>query len=313
MAGAAYREGQNLNFARSVLDLAAIWDDLQPKTLAEVGVERNDALMASNLIESYRRAYKGSDRRETFRLAFAIREAFPDVAGSYGFTGEAFVEVRDWKHAIAEYEKACLLFPEFPDDWQRLGELYQWTGQTNRAQECFSRAKHFAKVVRDNDKRLREAQTKSERAFKPTPANAGTDTIKRWVDNTQRRGEDWGKESSPSSQASFPSANGSAPNSIVADLSPGMVINHVNGADCHIIKYKAGWTEGDLINTRTGPGQNYPIANKIAIGEKGLAMEYQTTSNRGTSWVRVFRWNSETRGTATFLGWANKNFFQFDR
>ena len=40
VAGATYREGQNLNFARSVLDLAAIWHDLRPQTFAEVAKER---------------------------------------------------------------------------------------------------------------------------------------------------------------------------------------------------------------------------------------------------------------------------------
>ena len=93
----------------------------------------------------------------------------------------------------------------------------------------------------------------------------------------------------------------------------GTIVPKVDGADCHVIKYKAGWTDGDLINTRTGPGENYSVANKIAVGEKGLAMESWSIPNGRTPWVRVFRWNSEKKDNATFIGWANKNFLQFDR
>jgi hypothetical protein len=95
-------------------------------------------------------------------------------------------------------------------------------------------------------------------------------------------------------------------------MSPGTVVSEVHGADCHVIQYRAGWKEGDPINTRIGPGQNYNVANKIAIGEKGLVMEFWSTPNRATPWVRVFRWNGEEKDSATFIGWANKKFLQFD-
>ena len=40
VAGATYHEGQNLNFARSAVDLALIWHDLRPQTFDEVAKER---------------------------------------------------------------------------------------------------------------------------------------------------------------------------------------------------------------------------------------------------------------------------------
>jgi hypothetical protein len=40
-----------------------IWDDLQPKTFDQVGIERIDALVASDLVASYKRVYKGADMR----------------------------------------------------------------------------------------------------------------------------------------------------------------------------------------------------------------------------------------------------------
>jgi tetratricopeptide (TPR) repeat protein len=211
--------------------------------------------------------------REKAQYAVAIREAFPDVSSSYIFTGETFVELRDWKHAIAEYEQARLLFPENPDSWQRLGELYEWTGDTRRAQECFSRAKHFAKLARDNAKLAREIEAKKSESSSVKGTRAGD-----------------------------PATN----------TPVGASVSSVNGADCHIIKYKAGWKEGDLINTRTGPGANYSVANKIAVGEKGLVMEFWSTPNGTTPWVKVYRWNSEKKDSATFIGWVNKNFLQFN-
>ena len=266
VAGATYREGQNLNFARSALDLAAIWHDLRPQTLAEVDEERVHAFVASDLVKNLERADKANNVREKIRLAFAIREAYPEESNSYAFTGDAFVLLRDYEHAIAEFEHARLLFPKMAYYWERLGELYTEVGQTDRARECISRAKQ-----------LHIAEAK--------------------------------KSDSPSVTLKPPSAG----NHPATDVQPGASVSRVNGADCHIVKYKAGWKEGDLINTRTGPGQNYSVANKIAIGEKGLVMEFQTTSNRGTPWVRVFRWDNDKKNSATLIGWANKNFFQFDK
>ena len=140
-----------------------------------------------------------------------------------------------------------------------------------------------------------------------------TATIRRWVEDARRRVEEWGKQSPTFSSSSSVSPSRSAADSSPEAICSSTVVNRVHGGDCHIIKYKAGWKEGDLINTRTGPGQDYSVANKIAIGEKGLVMEFRTTSNRGTPWVRVFRWNDERKDSPTFIGWANRNFLQFDR
>jgi len=143
VAGATYREGQNLNFARSATDLAAIWHDLRPQTFTEVATERYKAFATCELSEKLLRIYKTNNLREKVRLAFALREAFPDVADSYVFTGGVLLELQDYQHALAELEQARLLSPDDPVVWEGLGEVYGKAGQAGRAQECFRRAKQL--------------------------------------------------------------------------------------------------------------------------------------------------------------------------
>ena len=92
------------------------------------------------------------------------------------------------------------------------------------------------------------------------------------------------------------------------DMSPGTRVYEVDGNDCHIVSLPAN----DLLNLRSGPGQNYSTLTTVAVGEQGLAMDHAITQNGETSWVRVFRWDNGHE-TATFLGWANKRYLQFDR
>jgi TPR repeat protein len=92
------------------------------------------------------------------------------------------------------------------------------------------------------------------------------------------------------------------------DMSPGTRVYEVDGDDCHIVSLPAN----DLLNLRSGPGQNYSTLTTVAVGEQGLAMDHAITQNGETSWVRVFRWDNGHE-TATFLGWANKRYLQFDR
>ena len=92
------------------------------------------------------------------------------------------------------------------------------------------------------------------------------------------------------------------------DMSPGTRVYEVHGDDCHIVSLPAN----DLLNLRSGPGQNYSTLITVAVGEQGLAMDHAITQNGETSWVRVFRWDNGHE-TATFLGWANKRYLQFDR
>jgi S1-C subfamily serine protease len=273
IAGATYREGQNLNFARSVVDLMTIWHDFRPQTFADVSKERYLEFLKSDLEDKYFNKYETNSLRERARLAISISEAFPDLAVSYECTALMLIERHDYQRALAELEQARLLLVDTEDSSLQagLGDLYRRVGQTDRAQECFSRAKHFAKVVR-------EAEAK-----KSTSSVA---------------------EAEPASGHIYP----------VLTMPPGAIVYTVNGADCHVIHYKAGWNEGDLINTRTGPGQNYSVANKIAIGEKGLVMEFSSSTPSGTTpWVKVYRWNNEKKDTATFIGWVNRNFLEFDK
>src|SRR5581483_229252 len=95
VAGATWREGQNLNFARSALDLASIWHDLRPQTFAEVATDRFKAFSTSEPAEEVLRVFKTNNLREKIRVAFVLREAFPDVATSYIFTGGALSELKD--------------------------------------------------------------------------------------------------------------------------------------------------------------------------------------------------------------------------
>jgi TPR repeat protein len=92
------------------------------------------------------------------------------------------------------------------------------------------------------------------------------------------------------------------------DMSPGTRVYEVYGDDCHIVSLPAN----DLLNLRSGPGQNYSTLTTVAVGEQGLAMDHAINQNGETSWVRVFRWDNGHE-TATFLGWANKRYLQFDR
>jgi hypothetical protein len=161
VAGSAYREGQNLNFARSAPDLAAIWHDLRPQTFAEVATERFKAFSTSELAKNVLRIFKTNNLREKVRVAFALREAFPDVPSSYIFTGGVLDELQDYPHAIAELEQARLLDPEDPITWQGLGKVYGKLGQTGRGQECFSRAKQ-----------LREAEARKSKSSGGTIARS---------------------------------------------------------------------------------------------------------------------------------------------
>ncbi len=79
-----------------------------------------------------------ADAVEAFQKATTIDtrlyHAHLDLADTYTLLGEN-------EKAIIRYRYAIETNPKDPDSWQRLGELYQKTGDSKKAEECFNKVK----------------------------------------------------------------------------------------------------------------------------------------------------------------------------
>ena len=63
-----------------------------------------------------------------------VREELADV---YLYQGTNKSEIRDLDGAIRDLTLVCLLSPENVEAWYRLGVLYLYSGDTEKAEECF--------------------------------------------------------------------------------------------------------------------------------------------------------------------------------
>lgn len=291
------KEGQNLNFARSSRDLAKFLSEIQAdaKPIAFSQPTSQPTLVSE---PDYIAAVDANDKRDgatALELVNKLSRRYPNSINLLFERGRAYFNLGLYEDAFSAYGKYVKVKPNEPAAWHNMALS---AFNANRYDDALNAGLQAVKMLPDPDTwRMISVIAASREDW--ASANLAMEQAKKAEAEQQKMPRKKGiNESTPSTQSS--------------PETPGTIVYEVQGSDCHVIHYKTGWNQGDLINTRSGPGQNYSVADQIAIGEKGLVMEFRGTQNGETSWVKVFRWNSEKKDSATFIGWANRRFLQFD-
>jgi len=83
-----------------------------------------------------------AEAAKAFRQALGIR---PDWAEVHSLLGSTLARGGNFVEAEAELRKAVTLKPDYAEGWNFLGEFLKERGKEQEAQECFKKARQYAR------------------------------------------------------------------------------------------------------------------------------------------------------------------------